>query len=40
MALNVPAVYDVPARPIKQTTGLRAGWNVGERRRGNGVAMT
>jgi hypothetical protein len=27
---NVPAVGDVPARPIKQTVGLRAGWNVPE----------
>ncbi|MDR0455766.1 MAG: hypothetical protein LBH20_03670 [Treponema sp.] len=30
IAHNVPAVCDVPARPIKQTAGLRAGWNVGE----------
>jgi hypothetical protein len=27
---NVPAVCDVPARPVKQTAGLRAGWNVPE----------
>jgi hypothetical protein len=30
MSHNVPAVCDVPARPIKQTVGLRAGWNVPE----------
>jgi hypothetical protein len=30
MAYNVPAVCDVPAHPIKQTAGLRVGWNVGE----------
>jgi len=27
---NVPAVYDVPVHPIKQTVGLLVGWNVGE----------
>jgi hypothetical protein len=30
MSHNVPAVFGVPARPIKQTAGLRAGWNVPE----------
>jgi len=30
LSLNVPAVCDVPAHPIKQTAGLRVGWNVPE----------